>query len=122
MTRAWKSNKALSGKRILVCGKGGSVKSTLVAMMATILQRKAYQVMVLDGDASNPEGLVRLLFGLGVEGEPKPSMFTRRSGLNSIFKTVTSPYFKLERLIHTDRVATDRWRKWSGISCLKEML
>jgi CO dehydrogenase nickel-insertion accessory protein CooC1 len=40
--------------------------------MATILQRKAYEVMVLDGDASNPEGLVRLLFGLGVEGEPKP--------------------------------------------------
>lgn len=28
--------------------------------------------MVLDGDASNPEGLVRLLFGLGVQGEPKP--------------------------------------------------
>ena len=28
--------------------------------------------MVLDGDASNPEGLVRLLFGLGIEGEPKP--------------------------------------------------
>jgi CO dehydrogenase maturation factor len=40
--------------------------------MATILQRKTYEVMVLDGDASNPEGLVRLLFGLGVEGEPKP--------------------------------------------------
>ena len=28
--------------------------------------------MVLDGDASNPEGLVRLMFGTGVEGEPKP--------------------------------------------------
>jgi len=40
--------------------------------MATALQRKTYEVMVLDGDASNPEGLVRLLFGLGVEGEPKP--------------------------------------------------
>jgi CO dehydrogenase maturation factor len=56
----------------LVCGKGGSGKSTVVALMATILQRKAYEVMVLDGDASNPEGLIRLLFGLGVEGEPKP--------------------------------------------------
>ena len=65
-------NKPLRGKRILVCGKGGSGKSTLVAMMATILQQKAYEVMVLDGDASNPEGLVRLLFGLGIEGEPKP--------------------------------------------------
>ena len=66
------SKKPLCGKRILVCGKGGSGKSTLVALMATILQRKTYEVMVLDGDASNPEGLVRLLFGLGVEGEPKP--------------------------------------------------
>jgi len=72
MTDARKSNKPLRGKRILVCGKGGSGKSTMVALMATILQRKSYEVMVLDGDASNPEGLVRLLFGLGVEGEPKP--------------------------------------------------
>jgi len=72
MNHARHSNKPLCGKRILVCGKGGSGKSTLVALMATILQQKAYQVMVLDGDASNPEGLVRLLFGLGVEGEPKP--------------------------------------------------
>ena len=72
MTRLGQSNKPLYGKRIFVCGKGGSGKSTLVALMATILQRKEYEVMVLDGDASNPEGLVRLLFGLGVEGEPKP--------------------------------------------------
>jgi len=72
MSQASQSNKSLCGKRILVCGKGGSGKSTMVALMATALQRKAYQVMVLDGDASNPEGLVRLLFGFGVEGEPKP--------------------------------------------------
>jgi CO dehydrogenase maturation factor len=72
MIHVWQSNKPLCGKRILVCGKGGSGKSTLVALMATILQRKTYEVMVLDGDASNPEGLVRLLFGLGVEGEPTP--------------------------------------------------
>lgn len=64
--------KPLNRKRILVCGKGGSGKSTLVALMAAVLQRKGYGVMVLDGDASNPDGLVRLLFGKGVQDEPKP--------------------------------------------------
>ena len=72
MSHTRRSNKPLCGKRILVCGKGGSGKSTVVALMANILQHKAYEAIVLDGDASNPEGLVRLLFGLGVEGEPKP--------------------------------------------------
>lgn len=64
--------KPMEGKRILVCGKGGSGKSTIVALMADVLQKKAYQTLVLDGDASNPEGLIRLLFGVGVESEPKP--------------------------------------------------
>jgi CO dehydrogenase maturation factor len=72
MTHSRKMGKPLRGKRVLVCGKGGSGKSTLVALMATVLQRKAYEVLVLDGDASNPEGMIRLLFGQGVEGEPKP--------------------------------------------------
>ncbi|MGE5153670.1 MAG: adenylyl-sulfate kinase [Bdellovibrio bacteriovorus] len=67
--RTWKP---LLRKRILVCGKGGSGKSTLVALLAAVLQDKGYGVMVLDGDASNPEGLVRLLFGVGVQDEPKP--------------------------------------------------
>ncbi|HEO98820.1 MAG: adenylyl-sulfate kinase [Campylobacterales bacterium] len=64
--------KPIAGKRILVCGKGGSGKSTIVALMADVLQKKSYQTLVLDGDASNPEGLIRLLFGLGVESEPRP--------------------------------------------------
>jgi len=66
------TKRPLRGKRILVCGKGGSGKSTLVTLMARVLQAKAYEVLVLDGDASNPEGLVRLLFGCGVDEEPRP--------------------------------------------------
>ena len=72
MTDVRQSRQALAGKRILVCGKGGSGKSTVVSLIATILQRRDYEVLVLDGDASNPEGLIRMLFGLGIEGEPKP--------------------------------------------------
>ena len=67
-----KSMKPMAGKRILVCGKGGSGKSTIVALMADVLQKREYETLVLDGDASNPEGLIRLMFGLGVDHEPKP--------------------------------------------------
>jgi CO dehydrogenase maturation factor len=65
-------SRPLERKRILFFGKGGSGKSTLLALVASVLQRRGYQIMVLDGDASNPEGLARLLFGVGVQGEPKP--------------------------------------------------
>ena len=67
--RTWQP---LLRKRVLVWGKVGSGKSTLVSLLSAVLQEQGYQVMVLDGDASNPEGLVRLLFGVGVQGEPKP--------------------------------------------------
>ncbi len=72
MGKSERTGKTLQGKRILVCGKGGSGKSTIISLLAAALEAKSYQVVVLDGDASNPEGLIRLLFGLGVEGEPKP--------------------------------------------------
>jgi len=64
--------KPITGKRILVCGKGGSGKSTLVTLMADVLQKRGYDTLVLDGDASNPEGLLRLMFGIGVNHAPKP--------------------------------------------------
>ena len=62
--------KNLSGKRLLVCGKGGCGKSTVVTILARTLNKRGYGVLVLDGDASNPGGLARLLFGL--QKGPKP--------------------------------------------------
>ena len=54
--------------KISVCGKGGSGKSTIVALMANALQKRGYEVLVVDSDESNP-GLYRLL---GLEGRPQP--------------------------------------------------
>lgn len=59
--------KHLLGMRIIICGKGGSGKSTVVTLMARVLRDKGYRVHVLDGDASNP-GLYRML---GFEETPE---------------------------------------------------
>ena len=64
--------KTITGKKILFCGKGGSGKSTLVALMANLFQEIGYKTLVVDGDASNPEGLLRLMCGRGVSDAPKP--------------------------------------------------
>ena len=60
--------KSLSGMRIIICGKGGSGKSTVVTFMARVLRDKGYMVHVLDGDASNV-GLYRML---GFDKAPEP--------------------------------------------------
>ena len=65
-----KKVKLLSGMRILVCGKGGSGKSTTVALMAEVLRDKGYHVYVLDGDASN----LGIYWMLGFERNPEPLM------------------------------------------------
>ena len=46
--------------KIVVCGKGGSGKSTLAAMVAMAMDRKGYNVLLIDADESN-YGLHRLL-------------------------------------------------------------
>lgn len=72
------STSVLFGKRILVCGKGGSGKSTVITLMANALSKKKYEVVVLDGDASNPGGLARLLFGMKESVKPLIDFFGGR--------------------------------------------
>lgn len=52
--------KTLKCKRILVCGKGGSGKSTIVSLLGRSLLKNRYSVILLDADASNPGGLLRM--------------------------------------------------------------
>jgi CO dehydrogenase maturation factor len=55
-------------KKIAVGGKGGSGKSSMVALLASGMRERGYRVLVVDSDESNP-GLYRLL---GLEGRPAP--------------------------------------------------
>lgn len=64
-------NNALKGKRILISGKGGSGKSTITSLIAKTFQKKGYEILVLDGDASNPRGLTGLMFGLEEKNFPR---------------------------------------------------
>jgi CO dehydrogenase maturation factor len=82
--------KPLSKKRILVCGKGGSGKSTIVTLLSDVLENKKYKVLALDGDASNPEGLLRLMFGKGKEMAPK-ALIEYFGGVNAVTCPVDDP-------------------------------
>jgi len=55
-------------KKIALCGKGGSGKSTVVALMGNGLRNRGYRVLVVDCDESNP-GLHRML---GFAQRPEP--------------------------------------------------
>ena len=56
--------------KISVCGKGGSGKSTVVALLAMQATARDLTVLVVDSDESNP-GLFRML---GFETPPPPLM------------------------------------------------
>ena len=60
--------KEIGMKKIAVCGKGGSGKSTVVALLAGVLRDRGCRVLVVDSDESNP-GLYRML---GLEKRPEP--------------------------------------------------
>jgi CO dehydrogenase maturation factor len=64
-------------QKMAVCGKGGTGKSTLTALLADALRREGYTLLVMDSDESNP-GLPRLL-GLDTPSTPLISLLERFS-------------------------------------------
>lgn len=57
-------------KKIAICGKGGSGKSTTAALLANRISNRGYRVVVIDSDESN-SGLYRML---GFNEPPVPFM------------------------------------------------
>jgi CO dehydrogenase maturation factor len=57
-------------QKMVIAGKGGVGKSTIVTLMANALMNEGYNMLVMDTDESNP-GLYRMF---GFNKEPKPLM------------------------------------------------
>ncbi len=62
-------------RKIAVCGKGGTGKSTIVALLTQALRQEGFNVLVMDSDESNP-GLPRLL-GLATPAAPLSCLLER---------------------------------------------
>jgi len=69
-------------KKMAICGKGGSGKSTVVALLARGVRDRGYRVLVVDSDESNP-GLYRVL---GFDKRPKP-LLELVGGKKKVFPT-----------------------------------
>ncbi len=70
MSKDVKEHKKLLGKRIGIFGKGGAGKSTLTILLARTLQRRGYQVVLIDADSTN----LGLYLALGIDQSPEPLM------------------------------------------------
>jgi CO dehydrogenase maturation factor len=83
-----------NNRKIAVCGKGGSGKSTVVALLARNLQDRGARVLVVDSDESNP-GLYRVL---GFEQWPKP-LLELVGGKKQVFPTFSDEAAPRENLL-----------------------
>jgi len=81
-------------KKISVCGKGGSGKSTVVALLAHGVRDRGYRVLVVDSDESNP-GLYRTL---GFDKRPKP-LLELVGGKKKVFPTFSEKAESRENLL-----------------------
>jgi CO dehydrogenase maturation factor len=69
-------------KKLSICGKGGSGKSTVAALLAHSLRDRGHRVLVVDSDESNP-GLYRVL---GFDRRPRP-LLDLVGGKKEVFPT-----------------------------------
>jgi len=94
-----KSGKEMWMKKVSVCGKGGSGKSTVVALLAGGLRDRGYRVLVVDSDESNP-GLYRML---GLEKRPEP-LLELIGGKKEVFPTFSEGSDPREILLTREQI------------------
>jgi CO dehydrogenase maturation factor len=85
--------------KISVCGKGGSGKSTIVALLASEARLRGYRVLVVDSDESN-SGLFQML---GFDYPPVPLM-ELVGGKNSLKQKMSQPSVLSETQIATAHI------------------
>jgi len=88
-------------KKIAICGKGGSGKSTVVALLAHGLADRGLRVLVVDADESNP-GLHRML---GMEKRPQP-LLDLVGGKRKVFEAFSNESGSPESVLTREQIAT----------------
>jgi CO dehydrogenase maturation factor len=86
-------------KKLSICGKGGSGKSTVAALLAHSLRDRMYRVLVVDSDESNP-GLYR---ALGFDKRPEP-LLKLVGGKREVFPTFSEESEPREILLTQERI------------------
>ena len=81
-------------RKLSICGKGGSGKSTVVALLARGLRDRGHRVLVVDSDESNP-GLYRVL---GFDKRPEP-LLGLVGGKKQVFSTFSGESEHRESLL-----------------------
>ena len=97
--------------KIAVCGKGGSGKSTIVALLANEARAKGYRVLVVDSDESN-SGLFRML---GFDRPPVPLM-ELVGGKKSLKQKMAQPSVLAESRISLDDVSPQHLVQKDGLT------
>ena len=86
-------------KKMAICGKGGSGKSTVVALLAHGVRDRGRRVLVVDSDESNP-GLYRVL---GFDKRPEP-LLKLVGGKKKVFPTFSEESEPREILLTQEEI------------------
>jgi CO dehydrogenase maturation factor len=113
----WSNFKEMNMKKLAVCGKGGSGKSSVVALLANGIRERGYRVLVVDSDESNP-GLHRML---GLERRPEP-LLELVGGKKQVFQAFSEGAEASVSILTRDKIQTSdlpsqylMWRDGIGL-------